>query len=73
MQRIKEFIVNSRVWRSFFRHGWPDNPLDRSLVMTTNVFFHLHSNRVNKKSLKWSYSFGLGLISAIVFGSLSLT
>jgi quinol-cytochrome oxidoreductase complex cytochrome b subunit len=73
MQRIKDFIVNSRIWRSFFRHGWPDNPLDRSLVMTTNIFFHLHSNRVSKKSLKWSYSLGLGMLTAIVFGVLSVT
>ncbi|HBX68794.1 MAG TPA: cytochrome B6, partial [Chloroflexi bacterium] len=73
MQKIKNFIVNSRVWRSFFRHGWPDNPLDRSLVMTTNVFFHLHPVKVSKKSIKWSYSLGLGLISALVFASLSIT
>ena len=73
MKKIKDFIVNSRIWRSFFRHGWPDNPLDRSLVMTTNVFFHLHPVKVSKKSIKWSYSLGLGLISAIVFGALSIT
>ena len=73
MQKIKNMIVNSRVWRSFFRHGWPDNPLDRSLIMTTNVFFHLHPVKVSRKSVKWSYSFGLGLITAIVFGSLSIT
>ena len=73
MQKIKNLIVNSRVWRSFFRHGWPDNPLDRSLIMTTNVFFHLHPVKVSRKSIKWSYSLGLGLITAIVFGSLSLT
>jgi len=73
MKKIKDMIVNSRVWRSFFRHGFPDNPLDRSLVMTTNVFFHLHPVKVSKKSLKWSYSLGLGLISAIVFGVLSIT
>ena len=73
MQKIKNMIVNSRVWRSFFRHGWPDNPLDRSLIMTTNVFFHLHPVKVSRKSIKWSYSLGLGLITAIVFGSLSIT
>lgn len=73
MKRIIDFITNSRVWRSFFRHGWPDNPLDRSLVMTTNVFFHLHSVKVSRKSLNAKYSLGLGLISAIVFGVLSVT
>ena len=73
MKRIIEFITNSRVWRSFFRHGWPDNPLDRSLVMTTNVFFHLHPVKVSRKSLSAKYSLGLGLIPAIVFGVLSIT
>ncbi len=73
MQRIKDFIVNSRVWRSFFRHGWPDNPLDRSLVMTSNIFFHLHSVKVSRKSLRATYSFGLGIMSAIIFGVLSVT
>ena len=67
------FLTESRVWRSFFRHGMPDNPLDRSLVMTSNVFLHLHPVKVNRKSLKWSYSFGLGVISAIVFGVLVFT
>lgn len=66
-------LTQSRLWRSFFRHGWPDNPLDRSLVMTSNVFFHLHPVKVSRKSLKLSYSFGLGIISAILFGVLIFT
>jgi quinol-cytochrome oxidoreductase complex cytochrome b subunit len=66
-------LLQSRVWRSFFRHGLPDNPLDRSLVMTSNVFFHLHPVKVNRKSLKWSYTLGLGVISAILFGTLVFT
>jgi len=73
MQNVINFITNSRVWKSFFRHGWPDNPLDRSLVMTTNVFFHLHPVKVNRKSLNWAYSLGLGVISAIAFLELTLT
>lgn len=73
MERIINFIVNSRVWKSFFRHGVPNNPLDRSLIMTTNIFFHLHPVKVNRKSIKWNYSFGLGLMTAIVFGILGIT
>lgn len=60
-------ITTSRVWRSFFRHGWPDNPLDRSLAMTTNLFFHLHPVKVSRRSLRSSYSLGLGIISVILF------
>jgi quinol-cytochrome oxidoreductase complex cytochrome b subunit len=70
---ILNSITKSRVWRSFFRHGWPDNPLDRSLVMTTNVFFHLHPVKVNLKSLKSTYSLGLGIVTLVSFLSLALT
>src|SRR3990172_5126391 len=66
-------LFASRLWRSFFRHGWPDNPLDRSLAMTSNVFFHLHPVKVSRQSLRWSYSFGLGIISAILFALLVWT
>jgi hypothetical protein len=66
-------ITNSRIWRSIFRHGWPNNALDRSLAMTSNVFFHLHPVKVKRKSLKWTYTFGLGIISAILFGVLIWT
>ena len=73
MAALVDFVTQSRVWRSFFRHGMPDNPLDRSLVMTTNLFFHLHPVKVNLKSLKATYSFGLGVITTFLFITLTLT
>ncbi len=73
MASLVDFVTRSRVWRSFFRHGMPDNPLDRSLVMTTNLFFHLHPVKVNLKSLKAAYSLGLGIITTVLFLSLAVT
>jgi quinol-cytochrome oxidoreductase complex cytochrome b subunit len=75
MKRVSwaEWLFGSRVWRSFFRHGWPDNPLDRSLAMTSNVFLHLHPVKVSRRSLRWSYSFGLGIMAAMLFGVLVFT
>ena len=66
-------LTETRVWRSIFRHGWPDNPLDRSLVMTSNVFLHLHPVKVKRRSLRWSYSFGLGVVATILFAVLIFT
>ncbi|MCZ7665298.1 MAG: cytochrome b N-terminal domain-containing protein [Thermoleophilia bacterium] len=60
-------LTASRIWRSVFRHGWSGSPLDRSLATTSNVFFHLHPVKVDRRSLRWSYTFGLGIISAILF------
>ena len=66
-------LTRSRVWQSYFRHGWPDNPLDRSLVMTSGLFFHLHPVKVSRKSLRWNYSLGLGIITTILFATLVVT
>ena len=41
--------------------------------MTSNVFLHIHPVKVNRKSLKWSYSLGLGIISVIFFLVLAWT
>jgi len=73
MSALVDALTNSRIWRSIFRHGWPDNPLDRSLVMTSNIFLHLHPVKVSRKSLKWTYSFGLGVLSALLFLVLTVT
>ena len=73
MSTLVQYITNSRVWRSFVRHGWPDNPLDRSLVMTTNIFFHLHPVKVKRKSLKATYTLGLGILAALAFVVLTVT
>ena len=41
--------------------------------MTTNVFFHIHPVKVNRRSLRVTYSFGLGVITTIAFVVLVLT
>lgn len=65
--RLVTRLTETRFWRAVFRHGWPDNPLDRSLATTSNIFLHLHPVKVSRRSLKWSYTFGLGVIATILF------
>jgi quinol-cytochrome oxidoreductase complex cytochrome b subunit len=67
------WATSSRPWQSIFRHGWPDNPLDRSLAVTSNLFLHLHSVKVSRRSLRWTYTFGLGIMASILFGVLIFT
>ena len=73
LRRTVNRIAASRPWRSIFRHGWPDNPLDRSMVMTSNVFLHLHPVKVSRRSLRWTYTLGLGVMATILFGVLTFT
>lgn len=73
MANLISSITASRVWKSFFRHGWPDTEINRSLVMTTNIFFHLHPVKVSRKSLQASSTWGLGVIATILFANLTIT
>ncbi|NIS79016.1 MAG: DUF4405 domain-containing protein [Anaerolineales bacterium] len=73
LKRSQDRVINSRIWQSVVRHGWPDNPLDKSLVVTSSLFLHIHSVKVSRRSLRWSYSFGLGIMATILFGVLIFT
>jgi len=66
-------ITRSRVWRSWFRQGYPDTPEEQSKVMTNSFFLHIHPVKVNMNSLRWNYTFGLGVISAVLLGILIVT
>jgi menaquinol-cytochrome c reductase cytochrome b subunit len=70
---INQYITQSRVWKSFFRQGYPDDEESQSRIMVDNLFLHLHPAKVNKHSLKLSYTWGLGVISAILFIILIVT
>ncbi len=71
--RVVHGVTNSRVWRSVFRHGLPDNDLDRSLTITSNVFLHLHPVRVRRSGLRLTYTWGLGGITFLLLLVLGVT
>ena len=73
MTNLINALTQSRVWKSFFRHGWPDTEINRSLVITSNIFFHLHPVKVSRQSLKATYTWGLGVLSIILFVILTVT
>lgn len=66
-------MMQTQVWKSFFRHGKVDNDLNRSLVITSNVMLHLHPVKVRKDSVRYWYTMGLGGISFLLFIILTIT
>jgi quinol-cytochrome oxidoreductase complex cytochrome b subunit len=66
-------LVESQVWRSIFRHGYPDTPLNQSLVMMGNVFLHLHPVKVSRAAMRVTYTWCLGGISFFLFLVLTVT
>ncbi len=66
-------VVESTVWRSIFRHGYPDTPLNQSLVMMGNVFLHLHPVKISRQAMKITYTWCMGGISFFLFLLLTIT
>ncbi|MFQ5900266.1 MAG: cytochrome b N-terminal domain-containing protein [Thermodesulfobacteriota bacterium] len=72
-ERLKEKIVDTQVWRSIFRHGYPDSPLNRSLTVISNVLLHIHPVKVRRKALKFRYTWGMGGTTTFLFIVLAFT
>ena len=73
LDTLTQKIVESQVWRSLFRHGYPDTPLNQSLVMMGNVFLHLHPVKVSRQAMKITYTWCMGGISFFLFLLLTIT
>jgi quinol-cytochrome oxidoreductase complex cytochrome b subunit len=61
------------VWESIFRHPLPSSELGQAQTSFTNFFLHIHPVKVNRHTLKATYTFGLGLISFFLFLILTVT
>src|SRR5438093_12804433 len=68
-QRVK----TGPLWRSLFRHGYPDSRKNQSLAVFTNVFLHLHPAKVRRHALAIPYTWCMGGLSFFLFLILTLT
>jgi len=69
---LSDFVDNlkaapRRLYSSAFRSGLPTTDRTRSTFVFGNVFLHLHSVRTHRWSLRWTTTFGLGIMSASAF------
>jgi quinol-cytochrome oxidoreductase complex cytochrome b subunit len=70
-RRVARWADTAR--QTVFRIGWPRTDKDRAAAMISSLFLHIHPARVSRHSLKASYTLGLGLISAVLLGILTIT
>src|SRR5919108_5302651 len=66
-------VVKSSLWRSIFRHGYPDSRKNQSLAVFTNVFLHLHPVKVRRHALAIPYTWCMGGLTFFLFLVLTLT
>jgi quinol-cytochrome oxidoreductase complex cytochrome b subunit len=66
-------LSENRVWRSIFRHGFPDSNRNRSLAVFTNFFLHIHPVKVRRRAIQFTRTFYLGGLSAACFFLLTVS
>ncbi|MER3417190.1 MAG: cytochrome B6 [Gemmataceae bacterium] len=67
MGAVGEYIRNTQVWKSIFRHPAPRDRRNRVVVMLTNFFLHLHPVSVRKQGIALSYTWCMGGITFFLF------
>src|SRR5215469_4755250 len=66
-------LRENRIWRSIFRSGFGNTNLHRALAIQQNVFLHLASVKVRKRSLTFRLTWFLGTLSVGTFAILVVT
>lgn len=62
-----DWITQSRLWKSVFRHNLDDTPRNRALAVTSNIFLHIHPVRTRAAALDTRFTFCLGGVSLLMF------
>jgi quinol-cytochrome oxidoreductase complex cytochrome b subunit len=67
MRNIQNAISESQIWKSIFRHGYPDNTRNRTMVVLSNVFLHLHPVKARESGIRVGYTWCMGGITFFLF------
>jgi quinol-cytochrome oxidoreductase complex cytochrome b subunit len=67
LEKIKNDIVESHVWKAIFRHGYDDTPRNRVMMVTANVFLHLHPAKVRRHAVRMRFTWCMGGLTFLMF------
>ncbi len=72
-EAVRKSIAEGQVWKSVFRHGYPDTPRNRIMAVLSNLFLHLHPVKARYSGIKMSYTWCMGGLSFFLFLNLTVT
>jgi quinol-cytochrome oxidoreductase complex cytochrome b subunit len=72
-EAVKKAIADGQIWKSIFRHGYPDTPRNRVMAVLSNLFLHLHPVKARHSGVKMSYTWCMGGLSFFLFLNLTVT
>src|SRR6478735_3019166 len=61
------YVRNSQVWNSIFRHGVPRDRRTRVMAIMSNVFLHLHPIAVRKSGIRLSFTWCMGGLTFFLY------
>src|SRR3979409_1237533 len=71
--QFRRALTDNRIFRAWFRAGYPSTPRQQALIMFNNLFLHLHPLWIRRESLRITYTFCLGGLSFFLFLLLTVT
>src|ERR671922_1382613 len=67
LTRTWEYITDTQLWKSVFRHGVPSTNRNRILVVMSNVFLHLHPVKIRKSGIRLKFTWCMGGLTFFLF------
>lgn len=70
---VENYVRQSQVWGSIFRHGIPRDRRTRAMAILSNVFLHLHPVAVRKSGIRLSFTWCMGGLTFFLFLAETIT
>ena len=67
LSRTWDYITDTQLWKSVFRHGVPSTNRNRVLVVMSNVFLHLHPVKIRKSGIRLKFTWCMGGLTFFLF------
>src|SRR3990172_9431953 len=67
LEAVGNWIRESQIWGSIFRHGIPRDRRTRAMAVLSNVFPHLHPVAVRKSGIRLSFTWCMGGLTFFLF------
>ena len=64
---VENYVRQSQMWGSVFRHGIPRDRRTRAMAILSNVFLHLHPVAVRKSGIRLSFTWCMGGLTFFLF------
>ncbi|MCC6476389.1 cytochrome b N-terminal domain-containing protein [bacterium] len=71
--KLLDLLMQSKAWRSLFRHGFSETNRNRSLMVFSNFFLHIHPVKVRLRAIAFRRTYYLGGLSGVTAFVLTVT